>query len=619
LKEHKQQGHTVMSAQFYNLQWLQAMEELNRQIEVENPPLPVVRSSRVVSATPTRLQLHHPSSKKLTTQSIIHSPQQRQDDNGHLLPRPEEHITWDDAWQHFAVLYVRYVQIMRKLEDCYDQIVHPQKRRDIKVALETVMARLVQVKAEVVRFGPDGAQLEYVNFDELLVEQRLAPRDLEVPRPRYFREKQAPTSKDDDGTGGDAGGKQSSMNGSGEDMASLLENLLKEHGLSADDDNDPATMLPKMTREQAIRIIQKNERGRQGQVRCKLMRDLRDEELTRRRLAANGDREQDPNYAATLIQKLFRGYLSRRLTQQQADEELAFIGMRLPPRRDASGKLKYDPKKKEGQIRANRKTRQADMELKYVEALVDIKRDVVETEAPEMRERMWNERYEWWLQHREKTGKFADSFDKYYKEMEALKLEAAEDADPAAKAAREAAAAAKNNPQRGKGGARDKKKEADEAEKMANTTLIGPSNLVSHMVECVEKFRDVWARIDESDNHAQAHDVEITKGKLRPIVAEQVRQDVDAQLLDYLKNVATQVATRALGGKKKKKKKGGGARKKGRRKGRGATRKKKRRRCCDGERSCADMRLADMVSILVKMGRLTRITHVVSRSGFDCS
>ena len=35
----------------------------------------------------------------------------------------------EEAFQHFSYLYIKYVQIFKNLEDCYDQIVHPQKRQ----------------------------------------------------------------------------------------------------------------------------------------------------------------------------------------------------------------------------------------------------------------------------------------------------------------------------------------------------------------------------------------------------------------------------------------------------------------------------------------------------------
>eukprot|EP00961_Rhodomonas_salina_P032964 443858-Rhodomonas_salina.2 len=42
----------------------------------------------------------------------------------------------EESFQHFSYLYIKYVQIYKNLEDCYDQHVHPQKRNDIKDVLE---------------------------------------------------------------------------------------------------------------------------------------------------------------------------------------------------------------------------------------------------------------------------------------------------------------------------------------------------------------------------------------------------------------------------------------------------------------------------------------------------
>ena len=50
----------------------------------------------------------------------------------------QKSITTEEAYVHFAVLYIKYIQVLRKLTDCYDQIVHPQKRIDIRNALDTV-------------------------------------------------------------------------------------------------------------------------------------------------------------------------------------------------------------------------------------------------------------------------------------------------------------------------------------------------------------------------------------------------------------------------------------------------------------------------------------------------
>jgi hypothetical protein len=112
------------------------MEELSEQIEMENPPVALGENGK---------------------------------------PLPEKSITWDDAFQHNACLYLRYITIYRKLEDCYDQMIHPQKRRDLKLALEVVMARLCQVKAQCVKFGPDGRQTDYLNLENYLLDLKMGP------------------------------------------------------------------------------------------------------------------------------------------------------------------------------------------------------------------------------------------------------------------------------------------------------------------------------------------------------------------------------------------------------------------------------------------------------------
>lgn len=49
------------------------------------------------------------------------------------------------------------------------------------------MARLCQVKHELVRFNPR-IKSDYISLEELLLELQLTPSHLEVPIPNFFRE-----------------------------------------------------------------------------------------------------------------------------------------------------------------------------------------------------------------------------------------------------------------------------------------------------------------------------------------------------------------------------------------------------------------------------------------------
>lgn len=51
-----------------------------------------------------------------------------------------------DMFLHYASLYCKYITSYRKLEECYDQVVHPQKRIPLKEMLENTMVRIIELK-----------------------------------------------------------------------------------------------------------------------------------------------------------------------------------------------------------------------------------------------------------------------------------------------------------------------------------------------------------------------------------------------------------------------------------------------------------------------------------------
>lgn len=60
----------------------------------------------------------------------------------------------------------------------------------------------------------------------------------------------------------------------------------------------------KMSVEEAIRMIQIHERARQGRLRAKFMRDIRQQEERERLAATRGAPTLDPDIAATRIEKV---------------------------------------------------------------------------------------------------------------------------------------------------------------------------------------------------------------------------------------------------------------------------------------------------------------------------
>ena len=217
-------------------------------------------------------------------------------------PEPVRPTSIAQAFQHFACLYIKYLQIFRKLERCYDGMVHPQKRLAVLKVLELVMQRVVELKHSLVKYSPPPPVVqqdksfpwEYVNLDSVLVDLKLPPDTLEVPVPKYFREDSAEARKVRD---------------------KIVEGYMQvKHGVPEIplESSDGAQDSGSIPLDKAIEIIQLNERGRQGKERATLVKVLREEEKRRKAYdAAHGGAELDQDVASIEIQRALRGLVAR--------------------------------------------------------------------------------------------------------------------------------------------------------------------------------------------------------------------------------------------------------------------------------------------------------------------
>ncbi|KAL7977913.1 hypothetical protein Chor_010865, partial [Crotalus horridus] len=177
-------------------------------------------------------------------------------------------------WHRLANLFLRYVQVARRLEACYDQVVHPQKRLVLRPLLESVLGRLLELKQELVQLD----RSEYHYMDHVLEELKLTPAEMEVPIPRYFVKERAKVLQE----------RQ-------EVLAGLLARMV------------PAKAIPTphslTLREEAVRLIQMAERMRQGRLRAHFMAEIRRDEERERRRGREGEAEPNRDLAAICIQK----------------------------------------------------------------------------------------------------------------------------------------------------------------------------------------------------------------------------------------------------------------------------------------------------------------------------
>merc|ERR1711934_874611 len=201
----------------------------------------------------------------------------------------------DEVFQYLAVLYIKYIDIYRKLEECYDQCVHPQKRIFIKKVLECTICRICELKYKITQFNPRKKSI-YVHLDQLLFDLKYDPSVIEIPVPRYFREddriqldlvfkeavekdgggkkkkkkakkKKKKKKKDDDE--GEKKPPPMPLAEKQELINSLMIRYNKDDEPETEVVQDPFTLDIDIL--QAIRLIQKNDRGRQGRQRILLI------------------------------------------------------------------------------------------------------------------------------------------------------------------------------------------------------------------------------------------------------------------------------------------------------------------------------------------------------------
>ncbi|RLN47713.1 hypothetical protein BBJ29_000583 [Phytophthora kernoviae] len=529
-----------MASSTYDQIWQEAMSELNEQVHIED-----------------------------------HTLSAGGQDGATIEPPPQATII--EAFQHYACLYIKYIQILSRLSECYDQMVHPQKRIDVKQVIEVVATRVVELKHLLVKWNPPSPDVmtqpersfpwEYVNLDDILVDLKLPPETLEVPVPQSFVDDQQ------------------------EDLVRrerLVKGYMKlKHGV----DFIPldaikvaqlalTSSVGVLSLEEAIAVIQRNERGRQGRQRGLLVEELREEERQRKLYeAAQGAPEMDPDIAAANIQRMIRGCLSRAAAARERDEELVFIGMKAPTTdRSALEKRLAD-------ARLQRRSEQAENKEEYERALVELHGVVANEEGPFMKEKMLEERRRW-ITDVMATGQLPEDLGGYYAAAngelsaeDAAKAQAKEEEEVKAKAAadKKGVKEKKDEKKGGKGkDAKGKGKDAKEQVEVAPEKpppLTGPSELCNKLAGGVGQYEKIWLERQELDNFYQKYDVSLAKDVVRGPVEVQVRQQVDEMLVLQLVNIKAQLEAAAASGKKGKKgkkakgKKGGKKGKKGKKDG----------------------------------------------------
>jgi IQ and AAA domain-containing protein len=368
-----------MSNASYNMLWQEAMADLQEQVHLEDETIEMNLEERANF--------------------------QKDNSEGKTSGPPVDQM---DAFQHYACLYIKYLQIFRSLDSAYDNLVHPQKRIDLRLVLDSVMARVVELKHILVYWNntggdngrnPDVAQdqpfaWEYVHMDDLLVDLKLPPSTLEVPIPTYFVEQREEQHNRRDRL----------IEGYSNLKLGVAKVPLEDDPFAEDAGGDG-----NFTLEEAIEILQRNERGRQGRQRAILVQELREEEKQRRLYESKEHEEMDPELAATQLQRVYRGYLSRKEAERDREAELVFIGMR----QSENSRIK-ELETELDRARLKRKDEQKENRVEFDDELVSQHDIVRDEEGPLMKDEMMNERREWFTKELAQGGDFPEDLTGFY-------------------------------------------------------------------------------------------------------------------------------------------------------------------------------------------------------------
>ncbi|XP_076288356.1 dynein regulatory complex protein 11 isoform X2 [Lasioglossum baleicum] len=360
-------------------------------------------------------------------------------------------------------LYVKYIIIANKLELCYDQVVQPQKRILLRQLLDSCLG--------------------------------VTPQEIEIQLPRYFRRERLKEI---------------------EERRSFIESTLRSVGALDE------VILPKQMNElEAVRLIQAHERARQGRLRFQFMKEIR---KMKERSTVKPEMDilgvLSEKTAAMRIQKVWKGYVTRRKIRKRRVDEMLLIGM-LQPSQEITKTARQAEK-----VRQERYEKQVEYQKLYETLLVETKDQIRKEKSAIMEENIRSEIRNWINTYFQETGKIPD-------------LPSAESGGSRIIFSRQGTEStiSKSTAMSSKESKKSKKSKAkkdSETEQSEEETEQGfksiPSNFLSDLVHANQEYQEVWKDKDDSMNAAQLPYLNMIEKEKTQEVEHEVRVVVDQAL-----------------------------------------------------------------------------------------
>lgn len=241
------------------------------------------------------------------------------------------------VFKELSTIMVNYVSAINKLDECYDQVIHPQKRILIRNILELSLGRYLELKNYMVNLNYN----EFTYLDSAIAQLGLLPQDVELTIPSHYRNERLETI---------------------EWQSNFIDEVLKKTGFY-----EEKKVEVDMPLRQAILLIQRHERARQGRMRAQFMKEVR---AMNKPDTGEVELSDAAKKAAMKIQRVWRGFITRRKIRSRVVEEMLLIGM-LPP-----NSIDTEEQQKAAEVKRSRRIIQAKRQKEYEQALLEEKEKV---------------------------------------------------------------------------------------------------------------------------------------------------------------------------------------------------------------------------------------------------
>lgn len=239
-------------------------------------------------------------------------------------------------------MYLRYLKLAQKLSLLHHVELQPQKLIDVRTMLDCCIGRMLEHKHFLVANCGD-----YISLDNLMLDMKLSPGDVEVPIPSYI------------------------LNDRKEDLKDRRNVILSLQRFYAEADPDapvtqalqvatirddptkaipplptkkPPLPLPKslaeieqepLDFEEAVKVLQICERGRQARQRANFQLALYHQQRYSLIHGQDFNTLAGKDRAASIIQTVVQGYLERKRAAERLKEEELFLGLKPSPQQAA--------------------------------------------------------------------------------------------------------------------------------------------------------------------------------------------------------------------------------------------------------------------------------------------